>query len=202
MNLPPIQQMTQQLKFSNLKERAIGGIRELLMRKGIWAAAVMSAGFLAIYWDSTEPTSSSRVHQAEDYEVAATAIPAGFVLVPIEVANYESLDSILGKYGVVDLYIPPAEPRGHSIKVAERVKILRAPLNPSHFAVLAPENESSQLVRHDGPFLVVVQNPSAPHGTKFVNHELESSRANQHESDKPNSRIKRSRITVEVTGAE
>jgi hypothetical protein len=95
------------------------------------------------------------------------------------------LDSILGQHGVVDLFRPSDTPNGRPIKVAERVKILRAPLNPSHFAVLAPESESAALVAYPGAFTVVVQNPKE-RGTRFVN----TSRGG---------RFRRtSRITVEV----
>ena len=72
----------------------------------LWVAAVLIAGFLAFYLDSTKASAVTDVHQPEAPEAASTFIPKGFVLVPIEVANYESLDSILGKHGVVDLYVP------------------------------------------------------------------------------------------------
>jgi hypothetical protein len=98
-----------------------------------------------------------------------TYIPAGFVLVPIEVQNYEALDSILGQHGVVDLFLPsPDSKRG--VRVASRVKILRAPQNPSQFAVLVRDSESEQLVRSESAFFVVVQN-SKQSGTGFVNAE-------------------------------
>src|SRR4051812_7351936 len=106
----------------------------------MWVAAIAVSGFMAFYFDSMA-TKTREAHTAEDPETASTLIPAGFVLVPIEVANYESLDSILGNFGVVDLYIPSDDPKKRALKIAERLKILRAPLNPSHFAVLARESE-------------------------------------------------------------
>lgn len=153
-----------------------------------WVIAALLAGFVAYYRDMTA-SSSENVHEPEPLESAATFIPAGFVLVPIEVANYESLDSILGKFGTVDLYIPPEDPKKKARKVAERIRILRAPLNPSQFAVLAREEDSPKLVSHDGPFLVVVQNPSQA-GTGIVT------------SDRRESKRRTSRITVEVTQDE
>lgn len=135
--------------------------------RSFWIVVILLSGALALFWDFSAPDRSADIRFAENYETAATHIPAGFVLVPIEVANYESLDSILGKHGVVDLYAPALETGGISRKVAERVKILRAPLNPSHFAVLAPEEDSPKLVAHGGPFIVAVQNPRLS-GTNFV----------------------------------
>ncbi len=99
-----------------------------------------------------------------------TFIPAGFVLVPIEVQNYESLDSILGPHGIVDLYLPSQNGSGKGSRVANRVRIMRAPLNPSQFAVLVREDESDQLVRTESAFFVVVQN-SKQSGTGIVERE-------------------------------
>ncbi|MEQ1878403.1 MAG: hypothetical protein ABL958_17300 [Bdellovibrionia bacterium] len=100
-------------------------------------------------------------------EAASTFIPDGFVLVPIDVQNPEALDSILGSFGVVDLFAPPSGPGAPSRRIARRIKILRAPLNPNHFAVLAPEDEAPALVREPGPITVVIQNPRQV-GTDFV----------------------------------
>jgi hypothetical protein len=59
--------------------------------------------------------------------------------------------------------------------VARRLKILRAPLNPSHFAVLAPENQAPEIVRHEGPFFAVIQNPKES-GTRIVKEKPRRSR--------------------------
>ena len=99
-----------------------------------------------------------------------TYIPRGFVLVPIEADNYESLDSILGPYGWVDLFQAGAE-GGEKHAVARNVRLLRAPQNPSHFAVLIPERQSAHLLRAGGVFTVVVRAPGRA-GTEFVNSGL------------------------------
>lgn len=104
-----------------------------------------------------------------------TYIPAGFVLVPIEVQNYESLDSILGSHGVVDLFLPSPKGSGKGLRVAQRVRIMRAPLNPSQFAVLVRDSESENLVRTDSAFFVVVQN-SKQVGTGIVKGDPQPSR--------------------------
>lgn len=96
-----------------------------------------------------------------------TFIPLGYVLIPIEVQNYESLDSILGSYGIVDLYSVNAAGVRSKSAVVRGIKILRAPLNPNHFAVLSPEARAAQIVGAGSTFNVVVQNPKAV-GTKFV----------------------------------
>lgn len=96
-----------------------------------------------------------------------TFIPQGFTLVPIEVANYEPLDSIIGQYGVVDLFSTPINPLEKPQRIAYSVKIIRAPRNPSHFAVLMPNDKAHRVAGHSGPLTVTVRNPKET-GIKFV----------------------------------
>lgn len=93
-----------------------------------------------------------------------TFIPRGFVLVPIEVDNYEALDSILGKFGLVDLFKAKSEGGG---PIARNVRILRAPQNPSRFAVLVEEARASNILGYQGGIFVVVK-PLSQAGTEFV----------------------------------
>lgn len=96
-----------------------------------------------------------------------TLIPRGFVLVPIEVQNYEALDSILGKFGMVDLFQAGPSEGSPQRLVARNVKILRAPQNPNHFAILIAENEAPAILKTGGLFTVIVKRP-AEIGTEFV----------------------------------
>ena len=91
-----------------------------------------------------------------------TFIPAGYVLVPIELSNAESLSSLVGDVGcVVDLYLATQEKKTAAIKVGSKVKMIRAPLNPQQYAVLVKDQESSAILNYSGPFVAVVQNPNA-----------------------------------------
>lgn len=103
-----------------------------------------------------------------------TFIPRGFVLVPVDLANAESLSSLIGDVGgVVDLYQAQSglhadeeqnatlsRPKKPRWKVASKVKIMKAPLNPQQYAVLIKDSESSTLLNQSGPFIAVVQNPN------------------------------------------
>ena len=94
-----------------------------------------------------------------------THIPIGFVLVPIQVINKEALYALLGSHGVVDLFL--SGKKGQKVyKIAHHVRILRAPLDPSRFAVLVPEREASKVLKHNQPLFAVVQNPQQK-GTRF-----------------------------------
>lgn len=107
-----------------------------------------------------EKSSGSRV-QVDTY------IPRGFVLVPIEVQNYEALDSILGNYGVVDLFQGGSPSGGKQHLVARNVRMLRAPQNPAHFAILVGENEVSEVLKYGSSFTVILKRQDKA-GTQFV----------------------------------
>lgn len=167
-------------------------------RRKLWLALALITASLVVsgVWDYRRSLVPAEVStQPESVETAATYIPDGYVLVPIEVANFESLDSILGKFGVVDLFVGSDDPKVRPRKLAERVKILRAPLNPSHFAVLVPDSESQKIVGYSGALTVVVQNP-AKSGLSFVRDVKDSP------TDRPRSRARRSRVVVEVSNVD
>ena len=97
-------------------------------------------------------------------------IPAGFVLLPIEVENYESLDSVLGQIGVVDLY---QNQQGKSQRrlVASFVRILRNPHNPSQFSILVPERNAPTITNNFGPYFVSLRPRKT--GTGFEKKEFQ-----------------------------
>lgn len=123
-----------------------------------WAGALALCGLAAFAWDARSGQPAADAAEGAP-ETADTLIPTGFALVPIEVSNFESLDSILGRAGVVDLFLPSADGRQRARRVASRVRILRSPRDPSRFAVLVPTSESHRLVTHAGAFFVAVQRP-------------------------------------------
>lgn len=124
---------------------------------------VFGFGFsLFLYWQEhqSQPMGSPK-------KPISTFIPSGFVLVPILVENFASLDQILGRFGVVDLYHVGTDPQKPAQLVAKNIKLLRSPAQNDQFGVLAPEDRASDLVKMTGPFRVVVQNPDST-GTEFV----------------------------------
>lgn len=122
-------------------------------------ASLLSFGFVGLIH------MCDRAPEAVANDNVDTLIPAGFVIIPIEVQNYESLDSLLGKYGVGDLFKGDGK---NGRLVARNIRILRAPKNPSHFAVLAPETEASSILSSQGNFYVALKSPHQA-GTQIVN---------------------------------
>ena len=140
-----------------------------------WEVRVMSASVLISLaavvalsaFGGATPQADGETRAGKGTEGVDTFIPKGFVLVPIEVVNYEALDSILGKFGIVDLLTPNES--GGARPVARNVRILRAPRNPSHFAVLIKESDTQRILRHGSSFHVLIKRPGAGAGTEFVN---------------------------------
>lgn len=131
---------------------------------------LMSAALLCVIpialsmWISSSPSTAGAQSAPMDLD---THIPRGFVLVPIEVQNYEALDSILGRFGLVDLFQGQNTQGLRQRLVMRNVRMLRAPRNPSHFAVLVREVDVAEVLRFGGPFTVIVKRPGEG-GTEFV----------------------------------
>lgn len=114
--------------------------------------AVFSLFFSWIHYTSNEEKKENPVFQVSDN------IPLGFVMVPIELENYEAVSDLVTSHGVVDLY---SKSGFSSIphKFAEAVRVVR--LQTGRFSVLIPENKVSLLLKSSLMFHAVVQNPKA-----------------------------------------
>ncbi len=88
---------------------------------------------------------------------ADTLIPDGFSLVPLELSNFESLNSVMGAFAIVDLYSAKSalEPKGK--KLVSGVRLIRAPLNPEKLAALVPEEMTLALMDSQGPLFAAIQ---------------------------------------------
>jgi hypothetical protein len=93
-------------------------------------------------------------------------VPEGFVLVPIEPQNFETIDALIENHAYVDLYNSSIDESYSSETIAiDRRKrliarglpLVRAPKNPSRFAVLVKEADTEILTRLGVPVLVVVR---------------------------------------------
>ena len=129
-------------------------------QKILAATVLISLLLVPLYALVNSSTSSESEGPAARSGAVDTMIPKGYVLVPLEVENYEAVDSILGHFGVVDLF-------QRQTLVARNVRILRAPQNPSHFAVLVREGEVKEVLQNGGSFSVVIK-PRQKDGTEFV----------------------------------
>ena len=127
-------------------------IRENKKAWHIWLTVIMlSLAFTALQY-------TNKKEEKPQMGNVDTYIPTGFVLAPVELSNGPSLYGLLESKGVVDLYT--GDPNRKKVeKVAEAVKIIRSPRDPSYFAVLVPENKAPFLIQRFQAFHAVVQNP-------------------------------------------
>lgn len=131
---------------------------QLLAKNNLMILAFVILGLIS--YIATRTTSEPKDMVIPEPKSVDTFIPRGFSLVPIEVANADSLASLIGDVGgVVDLYLASTEKQKGGSKVGSKLKLLRAPLNPQQYAVLIRDTESSRLLSYTGPFIAVVQNP-------------------------------------------
>lgn len=140
-------------------------VKEFLEKNKKWTLMFLVSSFLAIICSFQEPE-----HIRSEPIELDIMIPAGFVLLPIEVENYESLDSVLGQVGVVDLY---QNQNGKSQRrlVASFVRILRNPHNPNQFSILVPEKNAPTITNNFGPYFVSLRPRKA--GTSFEQKEFQ-----------------------------
>jgi hypothetical protein len=103
---------------------------------------------------------SDPIIKKTDKIFADTLIPNGLILVPIELANVDTVSALIDQFAVVDLFSSSANSKGNK-KIASRVKLLRAPLNPNQYAILAPQRISDLIMSTPGPFWAVIQNREA-----------------------------------------
>lgn len=139
---------------------------ESLFPSHLGIGIVMVLGVLAAL--AQFPKESEEIVNKEPLVSMDTLIPADDSLIPIKVANYESLDQIIGNFGVVDLFSTPLDPTQKPSRVAFAVKLVRSPNSSSHFSVLVPAEKAAKIAGFQGEFTVVVRNPKIV-GTKFVN---------------------------------
>ncbi|MFN7454948.1 MAG: hypothetical protein ACK5RO_09845 [Pseudobdellovibrionaceae bacterium] len=132
---------------------------ERLKTQHLVAIFVLSSVLSAVlYFAKNKSTSESDAAVEAEVTDASTFIPAGYVLVPIELSNQASLQSLIGAYAVVDLFIPGSagQPRGR--RVGKNLRLIRAPLNPDQFAVLVRDHEVAAIMESQLPLFAVIQN--------------------------------------------
>lgn len=128
-----------------------------ILRHNRWLQIAAFAIFALVLATIVNPdhTSPQNLHMDTELSGIDTFIPANHVLVPIDVHNFESLDSVFGRYGIADLYVP-----GQLEPLIKGIKLLRSPKNPRQFAALIDENHSQRIVKaSSSPLQVILQNP-------------------------------------------
>jgi len=133
-----------------------------------------------------------------------TFVPNGFVLVTLQLVNVDSIDSMMGSYGMVDLY--PASPsemmelenisknaRNKSttlmdpIPLATHVRMIRAPNNMKLFGALIPEGSRQLIQQLSSPVFAVIQRPDAKPTQNLENKRPSAPNSNTNSNTSPDS---------------
>ncbi len=85
---------------------------------------------------------SQTLMQPEKSLDAATYIPKGHSLIPLQLVNQRSLGSLIENFGWIDLYSATTSESGYKKgpKIVKKIRILRAPLDPSQFGIIVPND--------------------------------------------------------------
>lgn len=84
-------------------------------------------------------------------------IPKGYVLIPVQLENHQSIESMVGAQSIVNIYaVKPGQSEGQLL--GRNLRMVRAPLNPQQFAVLVPESKVSRFMSQQGNLQAVLQN--------------------------------------------
>lgn len=144
------------IQWSSLKQKIQKWSQRLESHSGlIWFASAALILIVSLVSQSDRPATHTEASSAE--LGIDTFIPKGQVLVPITVQNFESLDSVFGQFGFVDLYSVQADGKRRKEPDARSVKLLRAPKNPQQFGILIPSSRSAAIVQAGAEFFVVVR---------------------------------------------
>ncbi len=141
-----------------MKLESIEQIRQIWrvhQEKIMWVLFTL-AGIIIWTYNHGESNTTSRIEEAPVQ--VDTVIPIGHLLIPIELENKNQIEDLLGPQSIVDLYQVPL-PGQKGQLVGRRFRLLRAPLNPSVFAILVRENEAEQILSLPGPFRATLRNP-------------------------------------------
>lgn len=146
-----------------------------IKEKNIWfLGGFFVLGFILILqsWPESKAQQQEKTEEAEPWNVD-TLIPAGLILVPIEIQNFTTFSAMVGDAAVVDLWTYNTDSERRSKKIATQIKIIRAPLDATRFGILVPEHEAGEILIHGDQFYVTIHNPKK-NESKIIQKKLES----------------------------
>ncbi len=115
-----------------------------------------------------------------DSETIDTLVPYGHNLIPITLANAESLQSVMGAFGVADIYEPEAK-----APLVSNVKIIRSGSDLMEFAILVKSELSNRVIKASQlPLLAIIKNPNHQKNISQFNSYRTIKKGESHETNK------------------
>lgn len=131
----------------------------------LWIVFAALGALVLVFGQANSPEDPDKTSISSPVEID-TLIPSHLSAATIELQNYKSLDSFLGPYAVVDLYAARSDGEGRARLIAQRVKMVRSPKDPSQFMILVPPSKVELLYNPHSVYFASLQNRAAS-GTEF-----------------------------------
>lgn len=145
--------LAEQFSSEILKDNSIEGQAKTFR---LWVLISGVTLLICALSNSSATTGSSPTGpQSESTDITAQ-IPDGMLVVPIQAANYSTLDPLLDRHAWADIYLPSLD-GSRGLRIAESVPLIRAPQNRQHLAALIPEGEPSPLLSISDPVIVILR---------------------------------------------
>ncbi len=136
--------------------------------------------------DSRQPAASSRVD-------VLSLVPDGYVLVPIEPINLDSIDAIFGSRGWADLFVERANidsdfrasSRPTRRRIAVGVALVRAPRNPARIAALVKETDTRLISELGQPVHIALRKAAPKSNGESVTEERDDFKAGNGHLNRP-----------------
>ena len=162
----------------NLK-KIILQLKENLLdaEKPYWIlGSILLMGMILLINHNQKKSSTDALGGSSSTTPIDTFVPSGHVLVTLQLINGDSIDSMMGNYGMVDLYsansndfmrddddkYPNSKKNLSASPIATHLRIIRAPNNQKLFGVLVPEESRTLIPLLSVPVFAVIQRPDAP----------------------------------------
>ena len=136
-----------------------GRLLEYLLKKYFWPFLVFVLFLMISLASYLVPLFLNKAESTQELSLDQL-VPKGFVLMPIEIRNAEDIRSLIGSYGVVDLYAYSEHTGLPDKKVADYIKVIPLQTETAGLTALIPEKSALDLFEYSESFYAVIQNPT------------------------------------------
>ena len=136
-----------------------GRLLEHLLKKYFWSLLILAVLFFSSASSYLKPLFFKKQPIETEKLSLDQLVPKGFVLMPIEIRNAEDIRSLIGAYGVVDLYAYSKKTGLPDRKVADYIKVIPVNTESAGLTALIPEKSALNLFEYSESFYAVIQNP-------------------------------------------
>ena len=131
---------------------------ETLKRHKLHIGIIISAMFLALLNAALDQKTTTKAQKPT--KRSSLTIPSGYVLVPLTVQNFRSLDQIFGNFGFINLY-------SQGKLLARNIRAIKTDAEDPAISVLVTEKQAGLVLNASPPLFATLQGQNHL-GTEFV----------------------------------